>query len=75
MDFRKPVRFHDPIVCESRVTEMGNSSFRMEQSLKDADTGEIKTLCHAVVVYFDREANKSERIPDVERKLLEAETI
>jgi acyl-CoA thioesterase FadM len=54
---------------------MGNSSFRMEQSLKDADTGEIKTLCHAVVVYFDREANKSERIPDEERKLLEAETI
>ena len=70
LDFRKPVRFHDPIVCESRVIEMGNSSFKMEQCLKDAETGEVKTLCHAVVVYFDREANKSQRIPDNERKLL-----
>jgi len=27
-------------------------------------------LCHAVVVYFDREANKAERIPDEEREML-----
>ncbi len=72
LDFRKPMHFHDPIVCESRVTEMGNSSFKMEQCLRDSKTGEVKTLCHAVVVYFDREANKSERIPDGERmKLME----
>lgn len=72
LDFCKPIHFHDPIVCESRVTEMGNSSFKMEQCLRDSKTGEIKTLCHAVVVYFDREANKSEWIPDGERmKLME----
>jgi len=70
LDFCKPIRFHDPIVCESRVTEIGNSSFKMEQCLKDANTGEIKTLCHCVVVYFDREANKSERIPDRDRELM-----
>jgi acyl-CoA thioesterase FadM len=64
------VLFHDPIICESHIIEMGNSSFKMEQCLKDAETGEVKTLCHAVVVYFDREANKSERIPDAERQLL-----
>ena len=73
LDFRKPVQFHDPIVCESRVLEMGNSSFKMEQLLRDSETGEVKTLCHAVVVYFDREANKSERIPDYEREKLIAE--
>ena len=68
LDFRKPVQFHDPIVCESRVLEIGNSSFKMEQCLKDAETGEIKTLCHAVVVYFNRETNQSERIPDFDRE-------
>lgn len=68
LDFRKPVLFHDSIVCESHVTEVGNSSLKMEQRLKDAKTGEIKTSCHAVVVYFDRIANKSERIPDGDRK-------
>jgi acyl-CoA thioesterase FadM len=40
----------------------------MEQCLKDAETGEVKTLCHAVVVYFDRETNKAERIPDADRE-------
>ena len=73
LDFRKPVLFHDAIVCESRVTEIGNSSFKMEQILRDSKTGEIKTLCHAVVVYFNRETNKSERIPDGERALLMGE--
>ena len=73
LDFRKPVQFHDPIVCESRVLEIGNSSFKMEQLLRDSETGEVKTLCHAVVVYFDRETNKAERIPDEERKLIEKE--
>ena len=73
LDFRKPVLFHDAIVCESRVTEIGNSSFKMEQILRDSKTGEIKTLCHAVVVYFNRETNKSERIPDEERALLMGE--
>ena len=73
LDFRNPIRFHDDIVCESRVTEMGNSSFKMEQCLRDCKTGEIKTVCHCVVVYFDRETNKSERIPDADRQLLASE--
>ena len=72
LDFKKPVRFHDDLVCESAVLEVGNSSFKMIQRLVDQRTVELKTLCHAVVVYFDRVANKSERIPDQDRELLEA---
>jgi acyl-CoA thioesterase FadM len=71
LDFRQPIHFHDPIICESRVTEIGNSSFKMEQCLRDSKTNEIKTMCHAVVVYFDRGTNKSERIPEADRKLFE----
>ena len=73
MDFRLPIHFHDPIVCESRVTELGNSSFKMEQLLRDSKTNDIKTLCHAVVVYFDRMTNRSERIPEGDRDLFENE--
>lgn len=72
LDFKNPIHFHDDIVCESAVTEVGNSSFKMEQRLVDRQSGAIKTVCHCAVVYFDREANKSERIPDIDRaKLLE----
>ena len=70
MDFRLPIHFHDELVCESAILEVGNSSFKMVQQLVDQRTGEIKTLCYAVVVYFDRDANKSERIPDRDRKML-----
>ena len=72
LDFRNPIHFHDDLMCESFITEVGNSSFKMEQHLVDQKTGVLKTVCHAVVVYFDREMNKSERIPDTDRtKLLE----
>ncbi|MCR5013398.1 MAG: thioesterase family protein [Bacteroidales bacterium] len=70
LDFKMPVLFHDELVCESCITEVGNSSFKMLQRLVDKRTGAEKTLCHAVVVYFDREANKSERIPDEDREKL-----
>ncbi len=70
LDFKAPIRFHDDLVCESEVTEVGNSSFKMVQRLVDLRTGEVKTICHCAVVYFDREANKSERIPDGDREML-----
>jgi acyl-CoA thioester hydrolase len=70
MDFKMPIHFHDDLRCESAILEVGNSSFSMEQRLVDQSTGNVKTLCHAVVVYFDREANKSERIPERDREKL-----
>ena len=70
LDFKAPIRFHDDLVCESEVTEVGNSSFKMIQRLVDHRTGEVKTICHCAVVYFDRVTNKSERIPDSDRKML-----
>ena len=71
LNFKMPIRFHDDLVCESAILEVGNSSFKMIQRLVDQKTGLVKTECHAVVVYFDREANQSERIPDMEREMLE----
>ena len=70
LDFQHPIHFHDDLVCESAVTEVGNSSFKMEQRLVDRKTGMVKTVCRCAVVYFDRETNKSERIPNRDRSLL-----
>lgn len=70
LDFKNPILFHDEIVCESGILEIGNSSFKMIQRLVDQKTGLVKTECHAVVVYFDRETNKSERILDTDRNML-----
>ena len=72
LDFKNPIHFHDDLICESIILEVGNSSFKMVQLLKDQQTGLVKTICHCAVVYFDREKNKSVRIPDPDReKLLE----
>ncbi|MBO4328864.1 MAG: thioesterase family protein [Bacteroidales bacterium] len=71
MDFKLPIRFHDELACELVVVEVGNSSFKMEQRLVDQKTGLVKTVCHCAVVYFDRETNRSERIPDEDRARLE----
>ena len=75
LDFKMPVHFHDDIACESAILEVGNSSFKMIQRLVDQKTGLVKTECHAVVVYFDREANKSERISKFDRNMLEKHKI
>jgi acyl-CoA thioester hydrolase len=71
LDFKMPIHFHDDLACESAVLEVGNSSFKMLQRLVDQKTGEVKTICHCAVVYFDRAMNKSERIPEVDREKLE----
>ena len=71
LDFKMPIHFHDDLVCESAILEVGNSSFKMPQRLVDQKTGEVKTICHCAVVYFDRETNKSERISELEREMLE----
>lgn len=70
LDFKMPIHFHDDLACESDILEVGNSSFKMIQRLVDQSTGMVKTECHAVVVYFDRGTNQSERIPDGEREML-----
>ena len=72
LDFKNPIHFHDDLVCESAILEVGNSSFKMVQRLVDQKTGLVKTLCHCAVVYFDRETNKSERIPELDRTMLNA---
>ena len=69
LDFKKPVRIHDKIVCETEAYEVGHTSFKMRQYLKNAVTDEILTVCHSVIVCIDREKNIPKEISD-DQKLM-----
>ena len=69
LDFKKPVKIHDKIVCETEAYEVGHTSFKMRQYLKNAVTDEILTVCHSVIVCIDREKNIPKEISD-DQKLM-----
>ena len=69
LDFKKPVKIHDKIVCETEAYEVGHTSFKMRQYLKNAVTDEILTVCHSVIVCIDRKKNIPKEISD-DQKLM-----
>ena len=70
LDFKKPVKIHDKIVCETEAYEVGHTSFKMRQYLKNAVTDEILTVCHSVIVCIDREKNIPKEISDDQKLML-----
>ena len=56
MDFKEPIMIHDDIVCETEILEIGTKSVRLEQRLRDALSGVVKTVSHSVAVSINREA-------------------
>ena len=70
LDFKKPVKIHDEIVCETEAYELGRTSFKMVQNLKNAVTNEILTVCHSVIVCIDREKNVPKEIPQDHKFML-----
>lgn len=55
MDFKEPIMIHDEIVCETEILEIGTKSVRLEQRLRDALSGAVKTVSHSVAVSINRE--------------------
>lgn len=64
LDFLKPIQIHDVICCESRVYHIGNKSFKMVQQLRDMNSGEVKTICHSVLVSIDRQTGASKPVDE-----------
>jgi acyl-CoA thioester hydrolase len=60
--FKKPIFYGQSVQVGTRVVEVGNSSFRVEQCV-EAD-GQLSALAEAIVVHYDYEAGKSVPIPD-----------
>jgi acyl-CoA thioester hydrolase len=61
-DFKKPIYLGQTVEVGTRVAEMRNASFLVEQRI-EAD-GQLSALAKAVVVHYDYQAGKSARIPD-----------
>ena len=59
LDFAAPVEFHDKLICESKIFEIGNKSLKMRQQLRDLNTNTVKTTCLSVLAGFDRTTHQS----------------
>ena len=70
LDFKKPVKIQDQIVCETEAYEVGHSSFKMRQYLKNAVTNDTLTVCHSVIVCIDRAKNVPMNIPEADKFML-----
>jgi acyl-CoA thioester hydrolase len=61
-DFKSPIYYGQQVEVGTRVADMHNSSFVIEQRI-EAD-GQLAALAKVVVVHYDYQAGKSVRIPD-----------
>lgn len=76
LDFLSPIEFHDSIVCETRISRIGNKSLQMQQQLRDTKTNIVKTKCYSVLAGFDRVSHKSKPIKEeYKRHILEFENL
>lgn len=69
IDFKQPIHIHDKIVCETEVAEIGRSSVKLKQCLRNTETGEVMSTCGSVLVCIDREKNLSKPIPEDLKRL------
>ncbi|MBP5496083.1 MAG: thioesterase family protein [Bacteroidales bacterium] len=70
LDFAAPVEFHDQIVCETKIVEIGNKSLKMVQQLRDTKTNTVKTVCRSVLSGFDRQTHQSIPIQEKYKRLI-----
>ena len=66
----RPAYVDQPLIVETHVTKVKNSSFVFEYEMKDKLTGEAVASGHSVQVWFDYKAGKSVPIPEEYRKKL-----
>ncbi|MDR2886483.1 MAG: acyl-CoA thioesterase [Bacteroidales bacterium] len=67
-DFIESILFNDSIRVETKVTEIGNKSFKMMQRIVDNNTGRLKSTCLSILSGCDRQNNVSIPIPEQFRK-------
>ena len=70
--FKAPVAFGMPLVVRVRVAEMRGSSFFMDYSIEEQDTGHVMAIGRTVSVVYDYAASKSAPIPPEWRAKIEA---
>jgi acyl-CoA thioester hydrolase len=64
LNFRRQVRYPSTIEVETRVVEVGRSSFKMEYTLIQAEDGERVADGSGVIVWVDYSTGRSTPLPD-----------
>ena len=63
-DFLSPIYPGEPIAVQTCTVEIGNRSFKLLQQIVNTETGQIKGVCHTVMVGFDITAGRAAPISD-----------
>ena len=72
--YRRALTYPDTVVVGSRVTAIGNSSFRMEHCIVSRATGEVAAEVDSALVTVDYSTGRPVRVPaDVRRAIAELE--
>jgi acyl-CoA thioester hydrolase len=70
-DYRKPLNFPDTVRVGTRVTRIGNSSFRMEHRVISRGLGVLAAEVNSTLVVLDYSKNKPVPMPVDVRKAIE----
>ena len=69
VDYRRPILFRtEPYLIETWIKHVGGSSYTLGSEIKDGE--QVLSSAEAVVVGFDRGAQRSRRLTDDERRRL-----
>jgi acyl-CoA thioester hydrolase len=63
-DYRRPLTHPDRVLVGTRVTKIGNSSFRMEHCIVSESLNCVAADVHSTIVVLDYKRNKPVRVPD-----------
>ncbi len=64
VDFLTQIYGSDHIAVQTAVTEIGTKSFQLVQRVIDIESGEVKCICHSVMVAFDLENHESKSLAE-----------
>ena len=71
VSFERPVTYPDRVRVGSRVTRIGNSSFRMEHTVVSEAQGAVAAKVDSVLVVFDYGGNRPVAMPAAVRSAIE----
>lgn len=63
--------YGEPIDIYTRCANIGNRAFTLEQVMVNAETMEVKAVCHTIMVSYDPDAGKSVELPDRTKQAIE----
>lgn len=67
--FLLPATFPDNIIVGSRITDIGNTSIKMEQAIYSAKAEKIIANSKSVMVLINYDTGGKVRVPDIARKM------